>query len=126
MFNNPYLATPLYNPASPQQSSYGYANMLQQFMPQQPMRIPRVNGREGADAFQMPNGSEALLMDLNEPIIWLVQTDDAGIKTIDPLDVKVRKQKEPKNAKSLEERIRKLEEKLYESDFVDAEFTEES
>ena len=95
----------------------------------QPHKITRVKGREGALAINMMPGSEDLFLDLDDPIIWLVQTDDAGIKTVDALDVfphKSEEQKAQETLESIEERLRKLEEAMTrESRAVDVAFTEE-
>ena len=74
--------------------------------------IVQVNGRQGAELFQMGPNSRYLLLDLNDPIIWLVQTDGAGAKTITPLDFCVHKEAPSVNLQSLEERISALEEKI--------------
>ena len=118
MLNYPYTGQ-LYNPMQP--NNFNYMSMFQQ-----PMKIPRFKGEEGARAYQMPNGSEVLGFDMDEPIIWLVQTDDAGVKTVDALDVMKRQAVESTTMKSLENRIRKLEEAFNrESAAVNVEFTEE-
>ena len=51
---------------------------------QQRMEIVRVNGENGARAYQMPPNSNVLLLDESAPLVWLVQTDGAGYKTVAP------------------------------------------
>jgi len=58
-----------------------------------------------------PN-SKILLLDEHEPIVWLVQTDGAGYKTVKPYNVTPREVPPPVNINSLEERIAALEEKI--------------
>jgi len=58
-----------------------------------------------------PN-SKILLLDEHEPIVWLVQTDGAGYKTVKPYNVTPREVAPPVNINSLEERIAALEEKI--------------
>ncbi len=74
--------------------------------------IVRVNGENGANAFQMGPNSKILLLDEHEPIVWLVQTDGAGYKTVKPYNVTPREVPPPVNINSLEERIAALEEKI--------------
>ena len=85
--------------------------MARQITGQAPVHTPKVNGRNGAGAFNMPADSDVLLLDANDPIVWLVQTDGAGYKTITPYDISPHKEvKEEDKFKSLEDRIAKLEE----------------
>ena len=79
------------NGANQNSNQYDYQNNLQQMNYQQQMigqpphqgsRADRVNGREGAEAyFLMPN-SEAILLDTNNPYVWIKQTDSAGYGTV--------------------------------------------
>ena len=103
----------MYNQFSPQFNS--------QFMPQaqpfqswpqsvQRQEIVRVNGENGAKAYQMAPNSSALLLDESAPLVWLVQTDGAGYKTAAPYTIApYQSQPEPSYA-DLDERIRRLEE----------------
>lgn len=62
--------------------------LLQQSMPQMAKReVVKVNGRGGADAFQMQPNESGLLLDTTAPIVWLVQTDGAGYKTVTGYDI---------------------------------------
>ena len=45
-------------------------------MPQR-CQVIKVNGRNGADAFRMAADSSVLLLDENDPIVWLKTTDGA-------------------------------------------------
>lgn len=90
-----------------------------QFMPQQTSQlwgqnlprqeIVKVNGQNGARAFQMAPNSSALLLDESAPIIWLVQTDGAGYKTEIPYSITPYQAQPEPDYNSLEERIKKLE-----------------
>ena len=88
----------------------------------QPIRVQNVNGIEGAKAYPLAGDSSVLLLDSNNPIVWLVQTDSAGYKTCTPYDISPHKE-EPipssEDYKSLADRISKLEERMKqnESDF---------
>lgn len=99
----------------------GHNNNTNGWMPQMDYwnnrRLPqydiiRVNGENGANAFQMGPNSKILLLDENAPIVWLVQTDGAGYKTVEPYDVTPHKAAPLVNLNSLEARITALEEKL--------------
>lgn len=105
MYGNPYMQQPMYNPMGQQNMQQNpftqyFANMFSQQPqmnpqqssqpPQQGWTIPCVKGKEGIEKFFMPPRSEALIMDEDEPIVWLVKTDDAGVKSvIQPLQFSV-------------------------------------
>ena len=91
---------------------YGYYQA-----PQYPMRqeVVRVTGEPGARAYMLAPNSSALLLDETAPVVWFVAADGAGYKTVTPYRIEPMKQEAPADMKTLEERIRKLEE-LYESD----------
>ena len=86
---------------------------------QQPMaqrcEITRVNGRNGAEAYQLPPNSSNLLLDETAPIVWLVQTDGAGYKSLTPYTISPYQAASPVDVQSLEERVKKLEELINES-----------
>ena len=78
----------------------------------QRQEIIRVNGENGARALQMAPNSSALLLDTNNPLIWVVQTDGAGYKTVTPYTIQPYQPEPPIDLKDLNERIKKLEEAL--------------
>lgn len=101
-YQNPYLNySPNYNQNYSQ--NYNYAQRYE---------ITHVNGRNGADMFQMAPNSNHLLLDDTAPIVWLVQTDGAGYKTLTPFDIVPHQDAPAPDYKSLESRISKLEERL--------------
>lgn len=71
--------------------------------------IVRVNGENGAMAYNMPPNSRALLLDENMPIVWLAQTDGAGYKTVTPYTIAPYQPEPPVDTKTLETRIQRLE-----------------
>ena len=77
--------------------------------------ITRVNGRNGAEAYQLPPNSSGLLLDETAPIVWLAQTDGAGYKTLTPYSITPYQPAPPVDVQSLEERVKRLEELLNES-----------
>lgn len=100
-------------------NQFGY-QMATQFMPQtQPFQgwgqnlsrqeIVRVNGENGAKAYQLAPNSSALLLDESAPLVWLVQTDGAGYKTAVPYTIAPYQAEPTPDYNSLEERIRRLE-----------------
>ena len=99
---------------------YPYNNQLYQSLlqgiQQNPMgkqEVVKVTGRPGAEAFQMGPDSSALLLDTSAPIVWLVQTDGAGYKSLLPYDIKPHEEKPIEDKyKSLEDRIAKLEDTI--------------
>lgn len=101
---NPYLGFPVQTPKT---------------------EVQRVNGLNGANALQMPPDSSGLFLDLNDPIVWLVQTDSAGYKTCTPFDIIPHQTPKPVtdvDIQSLVEKINGLEERMiaYESNSGDA------
>ena len=78
-------------------------------------QIIRVNGENGARAYQMPPNSSVLLLDENQPIVWLAQTDGAGYKTVAPYKIEPYVPEPEPDYNAIIERINKLEEKLNES-----------
>ena len=77
--------------------------------------IVKVNGENGARAYQMNPNSSALLLDESNPIVWLVQTDGAGYKTISPYTISPYQPAPPIDLNDLNERLKRLEEKVNES-----------
>ena len=83
--------------------------------PPQRQEVVRVNGKNGADAYQMAPNSSILLLDETAPIIWLKTTDGASYPTvtgytITPIETKIATPIESKDYADLESRIAKLEE----------------
>lgn len=76
----------------------------------QQMQVIKVNGEGGANAFNMGPNSSALLLDTSGTMIWAVTTDGAGYKTVVPYDIMPHKNPEQIAVKSLEDRIKRLEE----------------
>ena len=91
-FQNPYL-----NP------------FFQQPVYQQPSSVTKVNGENGARAFQIGANSSALLLDESGLLVWLITTDGAGYKTVTPYDITPHKVDPAPDYGSLESRIKRLE-----------------
>ena len=87
-----------------------YNPYMPQIQPQQARQeVTRVNGYNGASAYQIGANSSALLLDAGGLIVWLVTTDGAGYKTIQPYDITPHKDAPAPDYAALEERITKLE-----------------
>ena len=80
-------------------------------MPQK-HEVIKVNGRGGAETFQMMPNSSVLLLDETAPLVWLKTTDGAGYPTITPYKIEPYQLEPEVNVKSLEERIKRIEERL--------------
>ena len=96
-----------YNPNTypmPQQTN-PYAQHL---TPQ--MQVTRVNGRGGAEAYQMGPNSSTLLLDESGVLVWAVTTDGAGYKTVAPYDITPHMDAPPPDFTGLEARLKRLEE----------------
>ena len=76
--------------------------------------IVKVNGENGAKAFNLPPNSSALLLDETAPIVWLKTTDGAGYPTITPYTITPYEVDPKPDYNSLEARIKKLEDMIYE------------
>lgn len=81
----------------------------------QPMRVIRVSGRPGAEAFQMAPNSEVMLLDETQPVVWLKTTDGAGYPRLTAYDITIHEDEKPVDYKSFEERLKKLEDYFNES-----------
>ena len=104
----------MFNPQYNQFAASFMQPQAQSFQPwgQSPQRteIIKVNGQNGARAFQMAPNSSALLLDESAPIVWLVQTDGAGYKTEVPYSITPYQAHPEPDYNSLDERIKRLEE----------------
>ena len=114
----------LYNYGIPNAPQQGYTdpytqrlNSMQGYsMPR--MDITTVNGENGARAYSMPPNSRVLLLDENAPIVWLAQTDGAGYKTLTPYNITPYQPEPMVDTKSLEARIKRLEDMLNEKSHI--------
>ena len=95
-----------------------YPTMMQPVAQVQPMQLPhqeaiKVNGRAGAEAYQLAPNSSVLMLDNTAPVVWLAVSDGAGYKTLTAYDITVHEEKKPEDIyKKLEDRITKLEERI--------------
>ena len=93
---------------------YNYMQQMQQPMPQNgQQQIVKVNGENGARAYQMMPNSSVLLLYENNPVVWLAQTDGAGYKTVTPYNITPYAQPEAQDFNSLSDRLKRLEEIIY-------------
>ena len=77
MFQNPYM------PYIQQQMQQNQFSQFQQTQPQIPAQnLIRVNGIDGAKAYQMTPNSTVALFDSNEDIMYVKSTDGAGFPQI--------------------------------------------
>ena len=85
--------------------------MYNNYFPQlSPTRVVRVSGKPGAEAYQMPPNSEVLLLDETQPVVWLKTTDGAGYPRLTAYDITIHEEEKPVDYKSIEERLKRLEE----------------
>lgn len=89
-----------------------YINQFQQPQAAQKCEIIKVNGRGGAEAFQMAANSSILLLDETQPLVWLKATDGAGYPVITPYSITPYQPEPPVDTKSLEARVSRIEEML--------------
>ena len=100
MYQNPFL-----NP-------YGaYPQQYQQMAASQPpQQVVKVNGENGARAYQIGANSSALLLDETGTMVWLCTTDGAGYKTVSAYDIVPHQTAPTPDFSTLENRIKRLEE----------------
>ena len=80
----------------------------------QRQEVIRVNGRNGAEAYQMAPNSSVLLLDEVQPIVWLKTTDGASYPTLNGYVITPLKEKNTTDMLSdIEKRIAKLEEQVH-------------
>lgn len=75
----------------------------------QRQEIAKVNGENGARAYQLAPNSSALLLDEVNPIVYLKVTDSGGYPSITAYSITPYKQEPTVDVKTLEERITRLE-----------------
>lgn len=102
MWNDPYP------PPYAQRNNFQNQGIYQNNYP--PQRITKVNGENGAKAYQLPPNSEALLLDETAPIVWLKTTDGAGYPSLAPYSITPYEPTPPVDVNGLEQRIKRLEE----------------
>ena len=101
------------NPYMNQYNMYQQQYPTQQSLQFQPvMQVVKVNGENGARAFQMGANSSAMLLDESGAIVWLVTSDGAGYKTVSAYDISPHKATPAPDFVSLETRITRLEEMI--------------
>lgn len=96
---------PFFNP-------YGF---IQNQAPQvQPTQVVRVNGENGARAYQMGANSSALLLDESGLMVWLVTSDGAGYKSVSAYDITPHQATPAPDYGTLESRLQTVEKKIEE------------
>ena len=100
-FQNPYM------------SPYGFQQMQQMqqspMFPQTSQQVVKVNGENGARAYQIGPNSSALLLDESGLLVWVVTSDGAGYKTVSAYDISPHKVVPKADFDTLENRIKRLE-----------------
>ena len=101
------------NYVNPYINPYQYPNYQQQVQPSLPQQqVTKVNGENGARAYQLAPNSSAWLLDESGLISWLVISDGAGYRTVTPYDIAPHQQKPQPDYSTLESRIARLEEQI--------------
>lgn len=98
------------NYSNPFINPYGYGQQFMQPAMQQSQQVTRVNGENGARAYQIGANSSALLLDESGMLVWLVTSDGAGYKTVSAYDIAPHQAAPAPDYGSLEGRIKRLEE----------------
>lgn len=88
-------------------------NMYYQPPYQQPFQITKVNGENGAKAFQMPPNSSIILLDESSPKVYIKETDGASYPKLSVYKlVPDTEEKKEEEEKVSEDQIKKLEERI--------------
>ena len=95
---------------------YGGFGQFPQPAPAQPppQQVVRVNGDNGARAYQMGANSSALLLDESGSMVWLVTSDGAGYKSVSAYDILPHQEAPKPDYGNLENRIQNVEKRLEE------------
>lgn len=111
------VMTTVYPNYDPHMQPSPYSQRLSAMTAQQPFggytqraEIVRVNGENGARAYQLPPNSSALMLDENEPLVWLKTTDGAGYPSLTPYTIAPYTPPTSANTGDLEARVKRLEE----------------
>lgn len=114
MYNNPFNTF----------NTYPQYNQIVNQQNYQRQEVVKVNGQNGAQAYNLPPNSSILMLDEQQPVVWLKTTDGAGYPTITPYKIEPFQAEKPVDVKSLEERIKAIEERLNESNTSNVKRTE--
>lgn len=77
-------------------------------------QILQANGKASIDMIRLAPNSSVLIADTTAPIIWRCVSDSLGNITSEPFDIIPHKDEEQIRKESLEQRISRLEEFIYE------------
>ena len=99
---------------------YGMAPQYPPVMPAAAQQVVRVNGENGARAYQIGANSSAMLLDESGLMVWLVTSDGAGYKTVQAYDIAPHKTDPAPDYGSLEERMLTLWSYLHEKHTAEA------
>ena len=99
MYQNPFLNPYAFPPQQYQQIA----------QTQPPQQVVKVNGENGARAYQIGANSSALLLDETGTMVWLCTTDGAGYKTVSAYDISPHQVTPAPDFGNLENRISRLE-----------------
>ena len=112
---NPYT---LPNPFAINQNQF-QPIINQPMMPAPQMEIQKVNGEESAKAFPIGPNSSVILLDMTNPLIWVITTDASGYKTVNPFTITPFIPEQPISASDIETkmadinaRLEKIEERM--------------
>lgn len=73
----------------------------------------KVKGRAGAESLKLPPNSDDLVLDMDDPIVWFIQSDGAGYVTATPFDISKHEEITQEDIfKSIDERLSRLEEAM--------------
>lgn len=114
----------MYNYSNFQYNPYSYSYTpvgagANPYQPNNRQEVTKVNGMDGANAYPLSANSSVLLLDINNPVVYLKQSDGGGFCSVTPYGITPIEQKQNASTDTtdLEKRITRLE-KLYESNIT--------
>ena len=85
---------------------------MQNYFPAPQMEIQRVNGEESAKAFPIGPNSSVMLLDSDNPLIWVVTTDASGYKTVTGFNITPYIPKQPVTTSDIKDELSAIVKRL--------------
>lgn len=85
---------------------------VQEYMPAPRMEIQRVTGEESAKKYPIGPNSSVILLDTDNPLIWVVTTDASGFKTVTPFAITPYEPEKPVSTDDLRNQLSMLTDRI--------------
>lgn len=102
----------IYNPFTPT-TGVPTPTLFSQFQqPLQQIEIQKVMGEESARNYPLAPNSSIILLDANNPLIWVVTTDASGYKTVNPFTITPYTPEKPLSQADINDQLEKVNARL--------------